>query len=708
MDPTGISEQINRILRSQTFANKSQLRKLLEILSQNMDSQDTLKPAQVIKELWPSETRTKRAADVATEMNRLRHALESYYNAEGKADPIAIVLPNRSMTAGDGRHETRWIVAQPREDNHQRATVEQAPDLQPARSQSGPQASPRTGLKTIGVIAALCAALGVAAYFSFRALAMPDQPKSGRLEGSALVIVDAEGKEIWRKVFPEGIGPAWYYANGAASRLWFGDLDGKGHTSVLFSYLPADESQPHSSTLICYSDRGKERWRWTPGIGLAELEGVLSTFKTSAIRVLQAAERRPPRIVVESNRDPSWGGPSQIALLDSSGTTLSEYWHAGGLRDMVVADLDGDGKEEIIAVGVAHGYDSQATMVVLDADRVFGASKELQQPEFQIHSKAVAQERLRLLFPRSDLNRASFRANHAIEPTFQHGNLQLKVLECLAPIGCPVEYEFDKNFHLIAVSPANDEFRSAHDRFYQKGKNAHTLGAEELAAFLNVRCLAGCKSESVPLAQTYNPAATFERGWTTQRNPNGVWSYGYSSDFTNPITLFDKTVRNGINGPNAKYWLFSSVNLGTSPAAEYNDGPAYNDANIDFLANEFALVAGVGGQYSDLIFTAPVGGEYSIAGNFRGAQYGVGTVVGIVANGKVVFSSSVTSMDQHVPFQITLPLQAGNTLAFSVGPGSGAQNTGLSVTITKTCSPTDKPVPTPTGTINCSGRSTAE
>ncbi|HTT33547.1 MAG TPA: hypothetical protein VMH48_08090 [Methylomirabilota bacterium] len=704
MDPRAVSEQLDKILQSQTFANKSQLRKLLEVLSQNMDSQATLKPAQVIKELWPAEIRTKRAADVATEMNRLRHALETYYEGEGKADPVAIYLPNRSVASGDGRSEKRWIWAVSRGDAEDRALLDRVSADRPTIPQVGPQKR----LRMVAAAVALCAAVGVAVYFTIHLLTVPDQPRFGRLEGSALVIVDAEGKEVWRKVFPEGIGPAWYYANGVASRLWFGDLDGKGHTSVLFSYLPADESQPHSSTLICYSDRGKERWRWTPGIGLAELEGVLSTFKTSAIRVLKAAERRPPRIVVESNRDPSWGGPSQIAVLDSSGTTLSEYWHAGGLRDMVVADLDGDGKEEIIAAGVAHGYDSQATMVVMDADRMSGASKEVQQPEFQIHGKGMAQERLRLLFPRSDLNRASFRSNHAIEPTFQDGNLRLKVLECLAPIGCPLDYEFDKNFHLIAVSPSNDEFRSAHDRFYQKGRDAHTLGPEELAAFLKVRCLAGCKSEFVPVAQAYNPAATFESGWTAQRNPNGVWSYGYSSGFTNPITLYDKTVRNGINGPNAKYWLFSLVNLGTSPAAEYNDGPAYNDANIDFRANEFALVAGVGGQYSDLIFTAPVSSEYSIAGQFRGAQYGVDTVVGIVANGKVVFSSSVTSVGQLAPFGITLNLQAGNTVVFSVGPGSGAQNTALSVTITKTCSLTDRPVPTPTGTINCSGRPTAE
>src|SRR5260370_32614346 len=114
MDLRAISEQIDRILRSQSFASKGQLRKLLEILYNNMDSQSTLTPGQVIKELWPEETRTKRSADVATEMNRLRHALESYYNGEGKSDPIIISLPNRAAPAPDGTHETRWIVAKSR------------------------------------------------------------------------------------------------------------------------------------------------------------------------------------------------------------------------------------------------------------------------------------------------------------------------------------------------------------------------------------------------------------------------------------------------------------------------------------------------------------------------------------------------------------------------------------------------------------------
>jgi hypothetical protein len=164
---------------------------------------------------------------------------------------------------------------------------------------------------------------------------------------------------------------------------------------------------------------------------------------------------------------------------------------------MVLADLDGDGREEIVTTGINNGY-LQATLVVLDPDRVFGASAEVR-PAFQIHGMGVAQERLRLLFPRSDLNKVLFTFNGAMNPTVDHGSIRLTVEECLVPRGCAVWYEFDKNLHLISAY-AGDDFRSAHARFYQNGKDAHSFSAEEqAAAFHKVRCLVGCKTEFVPI-----------------------------------------------------------------------------------------------------------------------------------------------------------------------------------------------------------------
>jgi len=485
MDRTAISDQVDRILHSQSFASKSQLRKLLEVLFQNIDTQTTLKPDRVIRELWPNETKTKGSADVATEMNRLRHALESYYNGEGKTDPILIILPNRTVPGPAGMPEKRWIVAKPREEEtagSRRENQDQRPIL---------QVSSGRGLR----LAAAIAAIAIVGYVSIRMLTAHGQPKFGRLDGAVLKITDADGNELWTQSFPDGFATDWYYDKAAGTRIWFADLEGKGHTSVLFSYLSAAGPQSHESTLICYSDRGKEKWRWNPGRELPELAGSPATFRTSDLRVLKATENRPPRIVVANIHEIWW--PSQIAILDSNGKTISEYWHSGALGYMASADLDGDGREEIIATGVSE-YDHQATLVVLDPDKVFGASTEVR-PEFQIHGMGAAHERMRLLFPRSDLNRAMYQFNMAIDPKVEQGSIRLTVAECITPIGCRIWYEFDRNFRLIAAYAGGDEFRSAHARFYENSKNPHPLSAEEQAVFQNVRCLVGCKSEFVPV-----------------------------------------------------------------------------------------------------------------------------------------------------------------------------------------------------------------
>ena len=181
--------------------------------------------------------------------------------------------------------------------------------------------------------------------------------------------------------------------------------------------------------------------------------------------------------------------------------------------------------------------------------------------------------------------------------------------------------------------------------------------------------------------QSWDVAAAFKEGWPTKSNPYGVWSYGYSAGFTAPVTLYDRAEQNGVNGPNAQFWFSSAVDLANSPSAEFNNGQAYDEGHIHLSPNEFALVTGDGGQYSDVIFTAPIDGKYLVEGSFLGHQDSVGAVVGVVANGKVLFRSSIKSNGQVVPFEKVALLKAGGTVVFSVGPGSapggGRQNTGL-------------------------------
>lgn len=479
MESAAIKEQIDKILRSESFAGKSQLKKLLGILFDHMDS-TTLKPDRVIKELWPDETKTKGSADVATEMNRLRKALECYYIGEGSADTVLITLPNRAASTNSVR-EKRWMIAEARVPEAQRLTPSNVP-LRPASNR-----------RRIPVVNILIAAIlfAIAGLFLAGLITRDRRPYAARLEGSTLVITNEKGEELWRKSFSDGFWPK-YYAQGVAQRVWFGDLNGDSTYEVLFAYHPATDPRSHSSTLICYSDRGYEKWRWTPGRALPELEGEPATFELMALGVLKSELRKPVRIVALS-RHTTWS-PSQVAILDSGGRLVSEYWHSGHLANLTLADLDGDGREEIIATGISNGY-HQATMVVLDPDQVHGASVEAARPEIQIHGMGVPHERARLLFRRSDLNVASAPWNEGMEATVQNGRIRFWTQECSAPAD-GIWYELDNQFRLIHLE-AGDYFRNVHDEYYRKEKSPHLFSPEELKQFEKVRCLTGCPTDYV-------------------------------------------------------------------------------------------------------------------------------------------------------------------------------------------------------------------
>lgn len=506
MERGDIREQIKKILLSESFTGKDQLKKLLEILVSNMDSQTLLKPDRVIRELWPEEIKTKQSADVATEMNRLRKAVKAYYETEGLTDPIIISFPNRSGPALDGNREKRWIAADPRRiaENHPSVpTLRSAPDLPEVQVQQPSPVFRKKYRKGVIIITAMVV-FGIATYIAARTLTTDDRPQSGRIENSELVIVNAEGKELWRKSFPAGFWSEYYenglenhlYSqDGLESHLWFGDLDEDGHTEVLLLYHPAADPKSQSTTLICYSDSGKEKWRWTPGRDLRETESVPSVYISMGFGVLPAANGNHRRIVVLSRHEYYY--PTQIAEVDTNGKTISEYWHSGHLFHFKLAILAGH--EEIIASGISNGY-HEATLVVLDPDHVSGASTETTRPEVQIHGMGQAQERIRLLFPRSDLNNDLYLYNEGLGPVLSPGRIQIDVKECwtTVPRGCTIVYGFDEHFNLLSAS-AEDTFLIAHKQYYSKNAIDHRFSADEEALFQKVRCLAGCKTEFVPV-----------------------------------------------------------------------------------------------------------------------------------------------------------------------------------------------------------------
>jgi PEP-CTERM motif len=215
---------------------------------------------------------------------------------------------------------------------------------------------------------------------------------------------------------------------------------------------------------------------------------------------------------------------------------------------------------------------------------------------------------------------------------------------------------------------------------YRKRNRSRQLGAPALAAGLMFTLSIATSGQA--RATIYDPAAAFEAGWTAASNPNDVWSYGYSSTLSGPVTLYDaQTIGN--DSSNEQFWISSAINCCVaSPAVGFNNGPAFDDGNVAAGANQMILVGSARlNLITDLVFTAPTSGQYAVTGSFIGDQRGINVGVAVLSNGNSLFSSSVTSFGQIVPFNTSLTLNQGDTIEFAVIQGLGSQNTGLDVSI---------------------------
>jgi hypothetical protein len=207
----------------------------------------------------------------------------------------------------------------------------------------------------------------------------------------------------------------------------------------------------------------------------------------------------------------------------------------------------------------------------------------------------------------------------------------------------------------------------------------------------NISCLAALgllflTAQSISADPIYDAAADF----STAQNPNGVWSYGYSSSLTpgGGLTLY--TMSNPIFGnPNFIDWT-ANIALGDPAVFKNVARTTQTSGTVSLLPGELAFHPGPSDQFSFVRFTAPQTGLYSIATTFTGRDiFGTTSDVHILDNGTSLFTGEVNgfgpSSDVVVP-SILVSLAAGDNIDFAVGFGTDRNfffdSTGLSASVT--------------------------
>ena len=231
--------------------------------------------------------------------------------------------------------------------------------------------------------------------------------------------------------------------------------------------------------------------------------------------------------------------------------------------------------------------------------------------------------------------------------------------------------------HLATVDAALAAIVTANSTNSQLATDVSSISANASVAPVNsaAQAFAGAAStlvtdldSSVGVVTIYDASGDYNAGYNAATNPNGAWSYGYTQSLTGAVTLYADA---GVlpYGSNFDIWYDPTFGL-HDPLVYKNNGGNYQDSNIAIPAGALIVHGGTptsNNDFSNVIFTAPTAGEYSLSTTFTGAQIGGELAsVNVLDDGATLFSSSVV-YGQSQSYSKTLNLAAGETIDFAVG-----------------------------------------
>jgi hypothetical protein len=193
-------------------------------------------------------------------------------------------------------------------------------------------------------------------------------------------------------------------------------------------------------------------------------------------------------------------------------------------------------------------------------------------------------------------------------------------------------------------------------------------------------------------AGTYDVAADF----STNSNPNGVWSYGYATVLGGSLILYTDT---SFSTPSVIGWRHN-IGFGV-PAVFYNrtaNTTTTGDGTPNLGPYQACFHPGPDDEYSIYRFTAPAAGNYQLQAAFVGADVGGTTTdVHVLLNDSSIFDGSVNGFGPGTgpSFSTNLVLQANDRIDFEVGYGNNGffyDSTGIQAILTSSPRLSTQPV----------------
>ena len=287
-------------------------------------------------------------------------------------------------------------------------------------------------------------------------------PSEYRVTGKTLQALDDRGRPVWVVKFPDELLPQAY--DTGAARVLFEDIDGDGEIETLFSYQPATR-RVEGTELICFSQKGREKWRFRPGRGSSEGTKP-EAYIVADFLTLPGLGERGRRVVMVSNH--ATGDEGHVEVLTAAGKRMGEYRHSGRLLRVQRREGVGVNPDEFLAGG-SDREKQCATLLVLDASAGTGLIKE----------------KMRIFFPNSCMSGKVGGESRVSRIALARDGAVISVRHKANCESCDLMYTLNHNFKVTGLE-VPEQFTDLHNELAAQGALDHKLSDGEITALRQI------------------------------------------------------------------------------------------------------------------------------------------------------------------------------------------------------------------------------
>lgn len=249
--------------------------------------------------------------------------------------------------------------------------------------------------------------------------------------------------------------------------LMIKDIDKDERPEVLLALKTQDEF--NEGRILCFNDRGKLLWEFMAGRELQFGGAVYARdYRIQGFDLHDFDGDGLPEIFFIAYHKPDF--PCQLGVLNRAGEPIGEYWNSGYFSDIAFTDIDGDGREDILAAGLNNEY-GKGCLAVFAPDRISGSSPQ-RLANYTCKNLAPGSERYYILFPRTDIDLLDY----PVESILRIDLLNNRHLYLTALIS-RIFFELSPSLDVVYVHSSH-RFQRQHAAAVREGKVRSRLGAD--------------------------------------------------------------------------------------------------------------------------------------------------------------------------------------------------------------------------------------